>query len=93
MLTHWDRVTHICVDNLTIIGSDNGVVPGRCQAIILTHAGILSIVLLWTNFSEISIEIHIFSFKKIALEMSSGKWRPFCLCPDVWKFPLKDSDT
>ena len=25
------------------------------------------------------IEIHIFSFKKIHLKMSSGKWRPFCL--------------
>ena len=23
-LTHWGRVTHICVDNLSIIGSDNG---------------------------------------------------------------------
>ena len=23
-LTHWGRVTHICVANLTIIGSDNG---------------------------------------------------------------------
>ena len=25
------------------------------------------------------IEIHTFSFKKIHLKMSSGKWRPFCL--------------
>ena len=24
-LTHWGRVTHICVGNLTIIGSDNGL--------------------------------------------------------------------
>ena len=28
-------------DNLTTIGSDNGLSPGRRQAIILTHAGIL----------------------------------------------------
>ena len=41
MLTHWDRVAHICVSNLTIIGSDNGLSPGRCQAIIWTNAGIL----------------------------------------------------
>ena len=34
MLTHWSRVTHICVGNLTIIGSDNGLSPGRRQAII-----------------------------------------------------------
>ena len=29
VLTHWSRVTHICVGNLTIIGSDNGLAPGR----------------------------------------------------------------
>ena len=33
-LTHWRRVTHICVGNLTIIGSDNGLSLGRRQAII-----------------------------------------------------------
>ena len=40
-LTHWGRVTHICVGNLTIIGSDNGLAPGRRQAIIGTNAGIV----------------------------------------------------
>ena len=39
-LTHWGRVTHICDCNLTIIGSDNGLSPGRHQAIIWTNAGI-----------------------------------------------------
>ena len=39
-LTHWGRVTHICVGNLTIIGSDNGLSPYRRQAIICTNAGI-----------------------------------------------------
>ena len=29
MLTHWGRVTHICVGTLTITGSDNGLSPGR----------------------------------------------------------------
>ena len=53
MLTHWGRVTHICVGNLTIIGSDNGLSPGRRQAIIWTNAGILLIGPLGTNFSEI----------------------------------------
>ena len=28
-LTHWGRVTHICVSKLTINGSDNGLSPGR----------------------------------------------------------------
>ena len=35
-LTHWGRMTHICGSKLTIIGSDNGLSPGRRQAIILT---------------------------------------------------------
>ena len=30
-LTHWGRVTHMCVNKLTIIGSDNGLSPGRRQ--------------------------------------------------------------
>ena len=56
-LTHWDRVTHICVSKLTIIAYDNGLSPGRRQAIIWTNAGILLIRPLGTNFSEILIEI------------------------------------
>ena len=79
LLTHWGRVTHICVVKLTIIGSDNGLSPGRRQAIIWTNAGILLIGPLGTNFSEILIEIHIFSFKKMHLKMSSAKWRLFGL--------------
>ena len=31
LLTHWGRVTHIWVGNVTIIGSDNGLSPGRRQ--------------------------------------------------------------
>ena len=78
-LTHWGRVTHICVGNLTIIGPDNGLSPGRRQAIIWTNAGILLIEPWGTNFSEILIGIQTFSFKKIHLKMSSVKLRPFCL--------------
>ena len=33
VLPHWGRVTHIWVSNITIIGSDNSLSPGR-QAII-----------------------------------------------------------
>ena len=42
-LTRWGWVTHICVSKLTNIGSDNGLAPGRRQAIIWTNAGILLI--------------------------------------------------
>ena len=72
-------MTHLCVRQLTIIGSDKGLSPGRCQAIIWTNAGILLIRHLGTNFIDILIEIRTFLFKKIHLKMSSRKWRPFCL--------------
>ena len=78
-LTHLGRVTIICVGNLTIIGSDNGLSPGRRQAIIWTNVGILLIERSETNFSEILIEIIIFSVKKMHLKMSSGNCRPFWL--------------
>ena len=77
-LTHWGRVTHICVGKLTIIGSHNGLAPGRRQAIIWTNAGISLIRPLGTNFNEILIEIHAFSFKKIHLKISSGKMSSIC---------------
>ena len=80
-------MTHICVSKLTIIGSDNGLSPGRRQAITWTNVGILLIGPLGTNFSEMLIEIHTFSFKKIHLKMSSAKWRPFCLDLNVLSSP------
>ena len=79
ILTLWGRVTHICVSKLTIIGSDNGLLPGPHQAIIWTNGWILLIGPLGTNVNEIVIEIYIFPFKKMHLKMSSGKWRPSCL--------------
>ena len=78
-LTHWGRVTHICVSKLTIIGSDNGLSPDRRQAIVWTNAGLLLIGPLGTNFNEILIEILTFPFKKMRLKVSSAKRRPFCL--------------
>ena len=78
-LTLWGRVTHTCASNPTIIGSDNGLSPGRRQAITWTNVGILLIGPLGTNVTEMVIEIHTFSFKQIHLKMSSGKWRSSCL--------------
>ena len=78
-LIHWGRVTHICVGKRTITSSDNGLSPGWRQTIIWTNAAKL---LFWppgTNFSEILIEIHTFSFKKMHLKMLSGKWQSFSL--------------
>ena len=52
--------------NCTSFGSDNGLSPGRRQAIIWPNAGMLLIWPLGTKFSEKCIW------------KSSRKWRPFC---------------
>ena len=79
-------MTHICVSKLTINGSDNGLSPGRRQAIIWTNAGIL---LLWTLRNKLKWNLnrnsHIFINRKRLLKMSSGRWRPFCLGLHVLK--------
>ena len=82
-------MTHICVSKLTIIGSDNGLSPGRCQAIIWTNAGILLIRTLWTNFSENLSKIHTFSFKKMHFKMSYANgvyfaWAAMCLVYSIY---------
>ena len=79
LLTHWGRVPRICVGKLTVIGSDNGLSPGRRQAIIWTNAGILSIGPLGTNLSEILSGIQKFSFRKMPLKISYAKWHLFGL--------------
>ena len=91
MLTHWGPVMHLCVGKLTIIGSDNGLSPGWRQAFIWTIAGILSIGPLGTNFSEILIEIYIFSSKKNAFEnviisdeISSAIWNDIVSATKVY---------
>ena len=61
-------MTHIRVGKLTIIGSYNGLSPGRRQAIICTNAGILLIRPLGENFSEIFIGIQTFLIQENALE-------------------------
>ena len=78
IVSNWGRMSHICINKLTIIGSDNGLSPEQHQVIIWINAGILLIGSLGTNFSEILSKIQIFSLMKIYLKMLSAKWRPFC---------------
>ena len=78
-------VTHICDDDLTVIGSDNGLSPG-----LQTNAGILLIGHLETNFSDILIKILTFSFKKMHFKVSSVNWRTFCLVLNVLNDALWD---
>ena len=61
---------YICISKLTIIGSDNGLLPRKCQTIIWTNDEILLVGPLGTNLSEILIEIQTFPFKKMHLKMS-----------------------
>ena len=72
ILTHWGGVVHICVSKLTIIGSDNGLAPGRRQAIIWINAGILLLGPWESNFSDILIKILPFPFKKMCPLRNGG---------------------
>ena len=83
-LTHWAQVMHKCDSTLTIISSDNGLLPDQHQAIIWTNDGILWIRPLGTNFSEILIEFPTFWFKKMHFNVSV-KWQSFCLTLNVLK--------
>ena len=66
--THWAQVTHICVNKLTISGLDNDFSLGRQSH----YAGTFFL----TNFSEILIEIYIFSFRKMHLKSRLEKRQP-----------------
>ena len=63
-LTHWGRVMHICVSKIIIIGSDNGLSPGRRQAIIWPIAGILLFRPSGTKFSKILIKFKRYHSRK-----------------------------
>ena len=86
-------MTHICVGNLTIIGSDNGLSPGRRQAIIWTNAGILLIGPLGTNFSEnrnrnLYIFIQENAFENVVWKMASILFRPLWVKRISTVFPI-----
>ena len=83
-LTHQGWVTHICVSELTTIGSDNGLLPGQWQAIIWTNAAILSTGPSGTNFSDISTEIPRASLKinmseNVVYKMTAILSQPQCV--------------
>ena len=84
-------MTHICASRLTIIVSDNGLSPGRRQAIIWINTGIVLIGPLGTNINEILIKIATFLLKKMYLKISSGKLWPLCLGLNMFICHLYDS--
>ena len=77
----------MCVGKLTIIGSDNGLLPGRRQVIIWTNAVILLIVPLGTNFNEILSKIYTNACEN-GVNMAAILSRPQCVnLPAIGGFP------
>ena len=82
VLTHWGRVMHICVSKLTIIDSENGLSPGRRQAIIWTNAGVnktLRNKLQWNINWNSNIFINKNAFESVFCEMASILSLPQCV--------------
>ena len=87
ILTHWGRVTDICVGNLTIIGSDNGLSPGRRPAITWTCWNIVN----WKPWNKLRcnvnrnsyIFIHENPFENVVWKMAAILSRPQCGCDDL----------
>ena len=79
LLTHWGRVTHICVGKLIILGSDYGLSPGRTAP--SHYLNQWWDIVNWTLGNKLQRNINRNShiFEKMQLKMSSGKWRPSCL--------------
>ena len=84
----WGRVTHICVSKLTIIGSDNSLVPRRHQAIISEPM----LGYCWLDKLQWNLNRNLYIFTQC--EMSPGNWRPFSIGLNVLKamdFPFPPS--
>ena len=78
-------MTHICVSNLIIIGSDNDLSPARHRVIIWTNDGTLLIEPLGTNFSEVfnrnyNIFIQENVFEGVVCEMAQAAILPGPQC-------------
>ena len=83
LLTHWGRVTHICVSKLTIIVSDNDLAPDRCQAVIWTSAGVLFWTLRnklqWNRHRNSGIFVQENAFENVVWKMATILSPPQCV--------------
>ena len=89
-LSHFPYCRIYASVNRDTIGSDNGLSPIRCQAIMSTNAGLLSIGPLWTNFIKIFIQntklfIHKDASENIVSEMAVILSRAF----DHWNWTTR----
>ena len=76
VLTHWGRVTHIFVGNLTIIGSDNGLALNQCWNIVNWT---LRNKLQWNSNWNCIIFIQENALENVVWEMASILSRPQCV--------------
>ena len=83
VLTHLPYCCKYASEYWVSIGWGNGLSLIRRQAITQTNANLLPNGPLRTSFSEILIEIQIFSFKKMLLKMSSAIFSRNCPEEDV----------
>ena len=83
-LTHRGRVTHICIRKLAIIGSDNGLSPVWCQAIIWTN---LWNIVNWTTGNKLQwslvLNLYIFikenAFENVVWKIAAILSQPQCV--------------
>ena len=71
-------MTHICGNNSTIIGSDNCIHLIGAKPLSEPMLKYCQFEHFWSKCSEIIVEIHKSSFKKMYLKVSPVKWRQFC---------------
>ena len=77
-------MTRICVNKVTTIGADSGLLPGRRKAIIWANAEILLIGSLGTNFSEILVKIQTFHSEKCIWKCRLVNGSHFVLASMCW---------
>ena len=77
-LTHWGQLMHICISKLDIIGSDNGLFPIQCQAIIWSNIVFVLIGPLnqWNN-EDIFIKEN--ALEKVIYKMAAIWSQPQCV--------------
>ena len=78
-LTHWGPVAHICISKLGHHWFRKQLVAWLAPSHYLNQCWYIVELTIRQKFSEITIEIVTFLFKKMHLKMSSAKQHPFCI--------------
>ena len=87
-LTHRGRVPHESIRNLSVAGSDNGLSHVHCQNIPKSIVAYCKLSL-ESNFKEIVITVHAFTFKNIHLKVSAALVCHFDIGLQVSKIGIK----